>query len=162
MKMIMSQAIFSQVDVSLNGNLISPSQNTYPWRSYLETFIITGKKQQSQLTVSGFILDKAGHLDETTGESNVGFKKRKSLTSNSKEVELITRLHSDIFLQEKLMLNGINIKIRLVRSKDNFVLMSDKNGYSIKITHASLFARRCKINPAIVLAHEKALFKRYG
>ncbi|GFO24383.1 hypothetical protein PoB_005088800 [Plakobranchus ocellatus] len=30
-------------------------------------------------------------------------------------------------------------------------------GYKVKLTQASLYVRRCKINPAIVLAHEKAL-----
>ncbi|KAI4900462.1 hypothetical protein NFI96_027612, partial [Prochilodus magdalenae] len=36
---------------------------------------------------------------------------------------LDTPIHSDIFFQEKLMLNGVDIKIRMIRNKDEFCLM---------------------------------------
>ncbi|KAK2161922.1 hypothetical protein NP493_1552g00007 [Ridgeia piscesae] len=31
--------LFSQVDVSLNGTLVTPSTNTYPYRAYIETLL---------------------------------------------------------------------------------------------------------------------------
>ena len=34
------------------------------------------------------------------------------------------RLHADIFFQDRYMLNEVNVKIKLVRSKDIFCVMS--------------------------------------
>ena len=39
-------------------------------------------------------------------------------------VDMMGRLHVDIFLQDKFLLNGVDIKIRLVRSKSAFALMA--------------------------------------
>ena len=38
---------------------------------------------------------------------------------------MMGRLHVDLFLQDTFLLNGVDVKIRLVRSKDAFSLMAD-------------------------------------
>ena len=38
---------------------------------------------------------------------------RAAFTKDSRVVELLTPIHSDIFFQEKLMLNSVDIKIRM-------------------------------------------------
>ncbi|MGL6102668.1 MAG: hypothetical protein ACRC00_05795, partial [Exiguobacterium acetylicum] len=49
---------------------------------------------------------------------------------------------SDIFFQEKFMLNGIDIKIRMIRGKDEFCLMTkDDVAYKLNIVSASLFVK---------------------
>ncbi len=48
-----------------------------------------------------------------------------AFTTASNVVELLAPIHSDIFFQEKLMLNGVDIKIRMTRGKDEFCLMRD-------------------------------------
>ena len=40
---LLLHGMFSQVDVTLNGTLISSSTNTYPYRSMLETLLIDGE-----------------------------------------------------------------------------------------------------------------------
>ena len=35
-------SLFSQVDVSLNGTLVTPSTNTYAYRAYIETLLSHG------------------------------------------------------------------------------------------------------------------------
>ena len=35
-------SLFSQVDVSLNGTLVTPSTNTYAFRAFIETLLIHG------------------------------------------------------------------------------------------------------------------------
>ncbi|GFR69125.1 Gypsy retrotransposon integrase 1 [Elysia marginata] len=157
---LFAQALFSQVDVSLNGHLTTPSQNTYPWRCYLESLLSYGPDAlQSQLALSGFCRDTAGDLDVMDGDRNKGFLTRAKWVEESKECDMVCRVHADIFHQEKLLINGVSLKLRFVRSKDAFVLLAPDNqsGYRVKLTQASLYVRRCKVNPAIVLAHEKAL-----
>ncbi|GFN95222.1 hypothetical protein PoB_002172800 [Plakobranchus ocellatus] len=155
-----AEALFSQVDVSLNGNLTTPSQNTYPWRCFLESLLSYGPDAlDSQLALSGFSRDTAGELDNMDGEKNEGFAERAKWIKGSKECDMLCRVHADIFHQEKFLINGVSMKLRFVRSKDSFVLLTsdDQAEYKVELTQASLYVRRCKSNPAIVLAHEQAL-----
>ena len=44
-------SLFSQVDISLNGTLVTPSTNTYPYRAMLETLLSYGEDcKKSKLT----------------------------------------------------------------------------------------------------------------
>ncbi len=56
---------------------------------------------------------------------NTGLMRRAAFTNASNVIELLAPIHSDIFFQEKFMLNGIDIKIRMTRGKDEFCLMRD-------------------------------------
>ena len=58
------QSLFSQIDVSLNERLISPSTPTYPYRALLETLLSYGSDaKNSQLTTALFYKDTAGKID---------------------------------------------------------------------------------------------------
>ena len=125
---LLMHSLFSQVDVAFNDKLVSPSTNTYAYRAYLETLLNYGKEaKESQLTSVMWYKDTAGKMDEravvAAGE-NKGLVKRASFTKSSKVVDMMGRIHSDIFFQEKLLMNGIGVRIRLVRSKDSFSLVS--------------------------------------
>ena len=53
-------SLFSQVDISLNGTLITASTNTYPYRA-METLLSYGNDAKtSQLTSAMFYKDTAG------------------------------------------------------------------------------------------------------
>ena len=71
------------------------------------------------------------------------------------------RLHVDLFLQDRFLLNGVSVKIRLVRSKDAFSLMAGGQNpdYKVQIVDAVLFARKAVLRPTVQMAHIKALEK---
>ena len=88
--------------------------------------------------------------------------KKHKLIAKSRTVDLISRVHANIFSQGKYLLNGVDVRCRFVRSKDAFSLVTGKEGdkveeYKIKMIHMSMFVRKAVINPSIVLAHAKAL-----
>ena len=60
-----------------------------------------------------------------------------------------------------MLINGFEIRVRLVRSKDAFCLMDVSNDgkISVKIKEAALIVRRVKINPGVLLAYANALSK---
>ena len=90
--------------------------------------------------------------------NNKGLTKRAAFTKDSRVVELFKPILSDIFFQEKLMLNGVDIKIRMTRSKDEFCLMRNDNvAYKISILTASLFVKKVSVSPAVRLGHAQAL-----
>jgi len=156
-------SLFSQVDVSLNDTLITPSENTYPYRAYFEKLLSYGQEaKESHLTTSLFYRDGINHMDDTAGTDNIGRSVRQKLSAEGKTVDLYGRLHADIFHQHRYLLNGVNMKLRLIPSKSTFNLIAhsdDANPIAPRslITHASLFVRKVRLNPALELAHEKAL-----
>ena len=55
---------------------------------------------------------------------NTGLKQRHTYTRESKSVAMEGRLHSDLFAQDRYILGAVPIKIKLVRSRDPFCLVS--------------------------------------
>jgi len=152
-------SLFSQVDISLNGTLITAATNTYPYRAMLETLLSYGEDAKtSQLTSALFYKDQAGRMDsvnfDDAAEKNNGLVKRREHVRGSRTFDMMGRIHADIFFQERYMLNEVGAKIKLVRSKDAFCLMG---ACKAKITHASLFVRKVKLLPSVFLAHAETL-----
>jgi len=154
-------SLFSQVDISLNSTLITSSTNTYPYRAMIETLLSYGMDAKtSQLTSALYYKDTAGNMDSVDFEDenavNKGLAARRRMARKSRVIDMMGRLHADIFFQNRYMLNEMGVKIKLIRSKDTFCLMGDAN-YKIKITHVSLFVRKVKVMPSVFLAHAKAM-----
>ena len=157
-------SLFSQIDVSLNDTLVSTSNNTYPYRAYIENLLTFGNDaKKSQLTSEFFYSDTVNKFDVEPNAGglaeNPGMATRKNFAANSSVIEMIGRLHLDIFNQPKLMLNNVDVKLRLNRSKDTFNLhYSPENaGFLTKISEATLYVRKVKVNPKVSMAHIKAL-----
>ena len=47
-------ALFSQVDISLNDTLVTNSENTYPYRAYLEATLNYGREAKKSHLTSAF------------------------------------------------------------------------------------------------------------
>lgn len=152
-------SLFNQVDVSFNQKPVSPPTNAYSYRAYIETLLNYGPAAKaSHLTSVIWNEDTAGQMDDTAN-GNLGLVARRKLLKVNKTVDMIGHLHSDVFNQEKLLLNGVEVKVRLVRSRDSFCLMDSIGGAYVKILEANLLVRRVKISPGILLAHARALSK---
>ena len=67
------------------------------------------------------------------------------------------RLHCDIFQQDRYLLSGVEMNIKLIRTPEVFHLMGDEAKYKTVITEASLFVRKVRLNPAIPLEHNTLL-----
>ena len=154
-------SLFSQIDIKLNGKLITPSVNTYPYKAYLETLLSYGSDaKESQLTSELWFVDEEpfNQIDPYDDAlENVGFKDRANFTSKSKSVELMGRLHCDIFQQDRYLLNGVEMNIKLIRSPEIFHLMADGTAYTTVIEEASLYVRKVKLNPSIPNRHNTML-----
>ena len=132
--------LFKQVDVSFNGVQVSQSTATYAYRAYIESLISYGPQAKtSQLTAALYYKDTAGNMDRrnpdhaNAGETNYGLQKRAAFTDRGATVDTIVRIHSDIFFQDRYMLNEVNVKVRLVRNKDSFCVMSGEANPSYKV-----------------------------
>lgn len=153
-------SMFSQIDVYLNQKLVSPPNNAYAYRAYIETLLNYGESaKNSHLQSVLWYPDTPKHMSDTT-ELNTGHTKRKEFFKDGKTVDLIGHLHCDIFNQEKFLLNGVELRLRLIRSRDSFCILDDNDSVSLHIVEASLIVRRSKISPSVLLAHAKALSQK--
>jgi len=154
-------SLFSQVDLQLNGKLISPSVNTYPYKAYLETLLSYGSDaKKSQLGAELWYADSTDMNEinpHNDTDSNQGFVRRGKLTSSSSAVEIMGRLHCDIFQQDRYLINGVEMGLKLIRSPEAFHLMGTANTFLTIIEDIALFVRKVKLNPAIPIQHNKAL-----
>ena len=151
-------SLFSQVDVFCNQKPVSPPNNAYAYRAYIETLLnYDPAAKNSHLTSVLYYADTPGHMEDVNA-GNEGLVKRREMTKK-KSFDLIGHLHCDVFNQSRLLLNGVEVRVRLVRSRDEFCLMDPANAYTIHIEEANLLVRRVKISPSIMLAHAKALNK---
>jgi hypothetical protein len=152
-------SLIQQVDIFLNQKLISPPSTAYPYRSYIETILNYDKPaKDSHLTTVLFYKDTAGKMDEF--DENQGMKARTAHIAAGKTVDMIGSLHCDIFNQSRYMLNGVEMKIKLIRSRESFHLMAPtETGFKTHIEDALLIVRKVRVSPSVLLAHERVLRK---
>ena len=124
----------------------------------IETLLSYGQEsKETQLRSALYVKDTAGKMVDTDA-ANEGLVARRAYITGCKVVEMMGRIHADIFFQERYMLNEVTAKIKLVRSKDVFCLqMADAVGAKVSIISAALYIRRVKLTPSVFLAHAKAL-----
>lgn len=162
---LLLNSLFIQVDVSLNGKLVSSATNLNPFRGILETILSYGPAaKRSQLTAAMFYKDKAGYFDVADPtlddkDANTGLKARYQHTKESQSVEMIGRIHEDVFNIDRLMINGVDLRLKLTRSKNEFCLLSSVTGANFKVVleDAILFIRKEKVSPSVMLGHAEAL-----
>ncbi|UYV63042.1 hypothetical protein LAZ67_2002929 [Cordylochernes scorpioides] len=149
---------FENVEVFLNEKQIV-SQNNYGYRSILDALLnFPENAQKTFLKSSLFEKDTAKYFDETDPNgNNLGLKARHAVIDLNKEITLFGAMNLDLSFQHKLLLNGVSLKIRLHIAKNSFVLMSNTQGFVLKITKASLLVRKVTVSPSVVLAHNKTL-----
>jgi hypothetical protein len=97
----------------------------------------------------------------TINEGFISIRKR-FFSTNSKEVELVGKLHLDLASTPKYYLNLIEVEIALTRANEIFYLIGDSNvtdKYVVNIKSARLHSRVVAINPDIGLAHTTGFLK---
>lgn len=150
--------LWSQVDVSLNQQVISHSSMTYSYRSYIEALLnYDSSAKLSHLTQRLWYQDTAGQFNSMA--QNEGLAKRRARTANSKVFEMMGPLHIDFFNQDHFLLNNVELRLKLTRNRDAFTLMSSTGTEKIKLLDATLYVRRVTVSPSVLLAHVQALDK---
>ena len=90
---------------------------------------------------------------------NEGIVKRHAYFKGARTVELMGRIHADMFYQQKYLPNDVTIRIRLVRNKNEFCLMTTEANmhYKLRLKECKIFVRKVRLSPSVFVAHAKAL-----
>lgn len=155
---LLMHSMFSQVDVSLNGKLISDSTPTYPYRAMIETLLNYDKEaKDTHLQAQMYFKDTAGQMDfndlAATAISNEGLKARFDKTKTSKIFEMMGPIHADIFSQNNVLLPGVEVRLKFHRNRDAFSLISKATGadFRVHVIDAILYVRKLTCSDTHVL-----------
>lgn len=148
-------SLFTEINVSLNGKIITPGTDTYPYKAYFEKLLsYEPRTLRTQMKAcSLWVKDTAGHMNDlkydaatqakiafAVADDNVNIDAtqlaltypnesqndglRHKAIDDSKKIVLMDRLHIDLFQQEKLLPNGIDVRLRFNRAKPQFYMMT--------------------------------------
>ncbi|CAG2223460.1 unnamed protein product [Mytilus edulis] len=81
------QSLWSQLDVYIQGQMVTSSNTYYPYKCMMKTLLQYGQDAKStQLSSSLYLKDRYGHMDEIS--TNTGLYERRKFISNSKTLEM--------------------------------------------------------------------------
>ena len=135
--------LWSQVELSLNNLIVTPSNNTYMHRAYFETILNYGKEtKETELSgLSLYAKDTESHFNAGINE-NIGFRRQQEKVGRSRPVKLLGRLHLDSCEQIRLLPSSVQFKLKLLRKSNALSLHNLSNpeiGHKIKLLDISLF-----------------------
>jgi hypothetical protein len=159
-------SIFSQVDVYFQQKLVSTAGTAYAYKAYLDNILNYGAgAKNSQLQTQLFFLDTPGAVSQNdpsglTIPVNEGLTERSLFFLDNKTVDLEGPIFSSICQSDRFILNGIEIRLKLIQAKNKFRLMSKTDeDYRLHITEAILRVCKIKVTSSVIAGHDLALQK---
>lgn len=161
---------FKNVEIYINAKPVNHADNMYAYRALFETLLtFSDEAKQGQLRSGLFYKDSGDDLDwfetEVTDEDsteNPGLTSRYSITKHSQTFETFCRIHSEMFIQAKMLPGDNEVRIKLHRTDTAFSLFAKSSGqkYMVSIDSAILMVRHCEIAPHVRESHLKTLQTR--
>ena len=135
-------SIFSNVEVYINNQQIYSSNGLYAHKSYIPmNFKAAISEYKGVLHCEGY--------DYEQDPENIAnplpypfFTRRMKLLSRPDEFMLCGKLGVDFFATCELLSPNMKIRLRLIRARPNFYMISDNHNVSLGIVDCSLYTRR--------------------
>lgn len=161
---LLPHSLFKQVEVFLNDVQINDlSTPTYHYKSFIETHLTYADdvKKMVLKECEMYHKDDAGKENSTVvlatdATRNDGFMKRKVFFQGKKLYFSIVP-HIDFFHCNRLLVPGVDVKLKFIRADDSFSILSDGVDVKIKINKLVLRVRRITADPSILNSIESNL-----
>lgn len=155
-------AMFNQIDVYVNEELVTKNNSLYAYRAYISTVLSYGfEAKQSWLERELYYGDTHGEPFDSYDVNlpkNTGLFVRNELSNGSKIIDMIFKPHTDLFMQSRPIPPNTDIRISMSRSLPQFCLMgSGDKTYNVQIVQATLYLRLLKLNDPIIIFHQEVL-----
>ena len=103
--------MWSQIDLYLNGSLVTQSNTNYPYRAYIENLLSFGQEaKSSQFSAVLWYRNTVGQFD-TRGDANSGYTTRKAMAEQSTQIDMMGKLHVDLLFQNRYLLSGVVVRL---------------------------------------------------
>lgn len=142
-------SLFSDVTVTANHVVLNSNDGLYPYSAYANNLLLTSRDEQTLLDASECLnVDTAAKFQMSAGALNLGFEERRKRTEKSQECSLYGRLQHPLFMQDKLLLPNLHLKIQLFQNANSFRLHHD-SAFKFKLKIVD-----CKLVYTKVVVHE--------
>ena len=157
---LMHYMAFKNCIVSVQGNIISNSNNMYSYRGILPEILAKSEGEKTS-TMTAMLYYKDTTPEDFTS-SNTGYVARKALAAGSKTFDVVGRLASSLFEQERWIIPGVTIDVQLTKNSSDFSLVSKvttSNPYKFSFEECTLYLKVRTVNQDIVNKHKALLSK---
>ena len=156
--------LWSQVDLSLQQQVLSSLGTNYPYKAYLDALLGTSASEKKcALQTQMFYKDTASYMDSTDPPAgkNTGLYYRNVYTEGGKVAGLQGPLYLDICQQDRFILDGVQVNFRMWPNQDSFRLMSGSENANEKVIILDAVLKVCtvKLTPGVQIAHAEALIQ---
>lgn len=153
--------LFEAVKLYLNEKMISSATRNYDYRSDFEKKVNYDQSSlKTRLSSEGWEPDTPGHFGPVA--TNLGYVARKRWTTLSRVYQIMGRPHLDFCHQEKLLVNGISMRLQFCMNDLSKCIMqpvANTETYKLHIQEAALYVRKATVNPSILADHALTLEK---
>ena len=130
----------------------------YPYKAIIDVLLKYGFDVKEGLLQSELYYKDTAVMDAVPTGNNSGLAARTAYTQNGNEVTLEGPIHTDLFQQDRLILNRVKIVLKFHPSSNKFALMTgDSKNYKVSITSAILKVCHVKVSDAVIVAQNEAL-----
>ena len=155
--------MWRQIDIVLQQKCVTSGVNIHnAYKSMIDIIL-----DSSQDAKSSFLMSAGYYKDERNVQSsslfssvlNVGLIARNKLTSGGRIASFEGFLMSDICQQERCIINGVDIQIKLYPNTNAFCLLTGKDGIRYKIIIHDVYIKMCMVNlnPAVLVAQSEVI-----
>ena len=147
--------MWSGVDITMNGELISTTSQKYMYKSYIETILNNSHStKEYQLKLSGYFGDDGDKDEDYLMNWNKGMEQRHLHFCDGQKVEMIGFILSNIFGIQASIVNGVEIGITLIPNTDMH-LQSFRNRKFGRMVIDDIYLYVCKrqFTNKVVVAH---------
>ena len=138
------QTAWSQIDVTVNGVPVSSNTRLYPYKAFFKSLTRhAGTSERSAMKSMGWFSPYTGASSDL--DADVPWSESKQLVAKSRLLELEGPLMEDIFENERYLLNGMEMQIKLHRCLPSFILNNLYTPESLIAREAYLAELRVKM-----------------
>ena len=149
-------SMWSGVDITMNGELISTTIQKYMYKSYIETILNNSHStKEYQLKLSGYFGDDGDKDEDYLMNWNKRMEKRHLHFRDGQKVEMMGFISSDIFGIQACIVNGVEIGITLIPNTHIMYLQSfcNRKFGSMVIDDIYLYVCKRQFTDKVVVAH---------
>ena len=155
-------SLFSECTLSLNGERISTTKANFAHKGFIETeFSYGNDAKKTWLACQGYYYEENPSAIDGARRRADDVTERKGLVTAWSELKLFSKIACDFLSCDKHLLSGVTIRLSLIRSPNDFVVISEDAAkhYKVQKIEANLYVRKMNVTDYVLSSIEKTLLK---
>ena len=144
-------SLFTQCEVKIGDKEVTLSPQTYHYRAYLEALLSYSSNAKNSYM-------RCALWTKTKEERNKIIRPATDTEKEGRVFEMMSRLHTDLTFQEKSLLGGCVLKLKLIPNDPKFYFTCNSGlKPEIEFSEVRLSVHKSKTYPSLVSSHARAL-----